>query len=389
MITRNLTRVLMAVGLLCASIAWTGWAYLNTAAAPHRVEDVATAVLADPDARLEIAGPLADQIVHGTGIDPSFTPRVREAVANAMADPRVAANVTAAFGSMHARAVGVDDIRPATIDGALLTTAVRDHLAAADPELAALIPATAVGDLHLPEYHPPFVASLRRIAVSITNWLALAAVALLACALIIGDRKYALRRFGVWAIVTGMLWAIGPRVVVYLAHRWASDADATIDVAVGAATSMVVKVATVLVGAGICSIVVARFVALGQFAGLGSQPRSAGQPVDVRSALWRRQPARSVVVAQARPQPQQRSPAPTARVDTYESGRDRTPIVGQARSSPVAPDILIKPAGWGVNQFVAPLVGPDAPPLAAEHDDTPDIDPWAHFSRPVEPPAEP
>jgi len=40
---------------------------------------------------------------------------------------------------MHARAVGVPDDRPATIDAAVLIAAVREHLAVVDPALAALI----------------------------------------------------------------------------------------------------------------------------------------------------------------------------------------------------------------------------------------------------------
>ena len=89
-----------------------------------------------------------------------------------MADPRVSANVAAAFGSMQARAVGVTDARPTTIDGATLVAALRDHLATVDPNLAAAIPDTAIPDLHLPDVDPPFVSSLRSVAEACTAWLA-------------------------------------------------------------------------------------------------------------------------------------------------------------------------------------------------------------------------
>ncbi len=403
MLTRTLTRIVMGVALLCGTIAWAGWAYLNTIAAPHRVEDVATAVVADPEARLELADPLADQIVASTGLDPALTPQVRNAVASAFADPRVSANVTAAFGSVHARAVGVDDQRPSTIDGALLVSAVKEQLAIADPQLAALIPDIAINDLHLPEYRPPLVASLRGFAVSCTNWLALIAVALLSVALIIGDRKYALRRFGVWAIVTGLMWAIGPRLFVLAAHRWATDIDATVDAAVGAATGTVTATASALVVTGIGALVIA------QFFGLGWSPDVAAQPPDRQPAPRRYRTARRAepVVGYSPP------PAP-ARIDTYEPGSYRTPVAGVPRTAPLAhrpvtappqqrsqplsqlsprsagrpvePPAL--PTAWSLAQLVAStpvpatLVPATTVPATPIGDDQSEIlDPWAHFSQ--------
>ncbi|MBI5089512.1 MAG: hypothetical protein HZB15_11835 [Actinobacteria bacterium] len=352
----------MGVAIICATIAWSGWAYLNTAAAPHRVEDVADAVVADPDARFELAGPLADQIVESTGLDPAFTPQVRTAVADTLADPRVSANISDAFGSLHARAVGVDDDRPTTIDGAILLVALRDHLATVDPALAALIPDGAVPDLHLPDVHPPFVASLRTIAVTCTNWLAAAALVLFAVALIVGERRYVLRRYGIWAIVTGLLWAIGPRVLVMLAHRWTPDSDATIAAAVGAATKVMTAAATALVASGIVAIVVA------QFAGLGQRYVDAPPPAPSPGPARQRVP-------RAEPPPVAARPAPGRRpLDVYEPG-----WVGQAPSpAPVAATTVMRPTGWGVPQFTAPL---PEPVHADGYDD--DVDPWAHFSGPA------
>ena len=43
-------------------------------------------------------------------------------------------------GVRESAVVGVPDPRPGTIDGALLLTAVRDHLALASPEVAGLVP---------------------------------------------------------------------------------------------------------------------------------------------------------------------------------------------------------------------------------------------------------
>jgi hypothetical protein len=386
LLTRTLTRIVMGIALMCGTVAWSGWAYLNTVAAPHRVEDVANAVVGDSDARLELAGPLADQIVESVGLDPALTPQVRNAVASAFADPRVAANVTAAFGSAHARAVGVDDQRPSTIDGALLVSAVKEQLAVADPALAALIPDVVIDDLHLPQYRPPLVASLRSFAVSCTNWLALAAVALLACALIIGDRKYALRRFGIWAIVTGLLWAIGPRLFVMAAHRWATDVDATIDAAVGAATGTVTAAATALVVAGVGALVVA------QFFGLGWQSEVAPEMTVPQPAARRAAPPR-----RAAPAYQQATPA-SALIDTYEPGPYRTPVAGLPRTRPPDPPPVQRPAATPLRPPPAPSQPPPLSPASslaqlvastpaslprAADDPSQLVDPWAHFSQPT------
>ncbi|MGE0000045.1 MAG: hypothetical protein AB7L17_22135 [Ilumatobacteraceae bacterium] len=374
MLSRTVTRAIMAVAIVCATVAWSGWAYLNTAASPHRVEDVADAVVADPEARFELAGPLADQIVESTALDPAFTPQIRAAVADTLADPRVSANISDAFGSLHSRAVGVDDERPTTIDGATLVAALRDHLATVDPALAALIPDGAVPDLHLPDVHPPFVASLRSIAVTCTNWLAGLAVLLFAAALIVGDRRYALRRYGIWAIVTGLLWAIGPRILVLLAHRWTPDSDATIAAAVGAATKVMTAAATALVASGVVAIVVAQFAGLGQRYVDAPPPTAAPAPA-------RAQPARVAAVpahaAPARPAPAPRQPARPAPADVYEPGWVHT------SQHPLAPPVpahaaattVMRPDGWGVGQFTAPA------PEPVPADD--DVDPWAHFSGPA------
>jgi hypothetical protein len=386
--------MIMGIALLLGTLAWTGWAYLNTAAAPHRFEDVATAVLNDPEARAEIAAPLADQIVEQTGVDRSFLPQIRDAVTGAMADPAVSANVTAAFGSVHARAVGVDDPRPATIDGAALIAAVRAQLATVDPALAAQLPELTIGDLHLPEYHPPFVESLRRVAVTCTAWLAFVAIALLALALIVGDRKYVMRRFGVWAVVTGAVWAIGPRILIEVVHRMVPDADATLAAAIGAATKMVMTVATVLVALGIGSIVAAQFVGLQ----LVPEPRD-GLAVERRTT--RRQSAapapvrQQVVPPAARPAyhvdtwtpSTQPMPAPAPATTAMATSAPPLPTRSQPPARPPAPDIVIRPAGWGVDQFTGAdrLFGPPTaknpgPDVAAAADQA--VDPWAYFSEP-------
>ncbi len=274
-----LARIVIGVALLCASLAWSGWAYLHTVADPRRAEQVATAVLDDADARHELAGPLADQIVSQADLDPdTATVPVRTAVADVLADPRIADNVIDAIGSAHARSFGLADPRPATIDGALLLAAVREHLAPSGPGLAALIPTDVVGDLTIPERSVPFIAGLRSFASAATTRLALTSVTLFGAALFIGDRARTLRRVGRWAVAAGVCWAIGPRLIVAAAHRWLGGIDATLAAVVSSATSTVTAAATVLVLAGIGTLVAARLLRL------AGEAKDARPSDDVRPA---------------------------------------------------------------------------------------------------------
>jgi hypothetical protein len=264
MLKRTFIRILLSVALFCASFAWSGWAYLHTAADPHRVEVISTAVLANPQARQEIAAPLADQIVRQANIAGVDAPAIHDAVVATMADPQITANIIAAFGSAQSKAFGVPDPRPTTIDGTALVTAVRDKIATANPELAARIPIDSIGSIHLPEVQIPYTTALRHLAENCTSWLATIAIGLIALCLVLGDRKHVLRRYGTWAIIAGALWVIGPRIIMLGAHRWAHPVDAIISTAVSAASKPLTVAASLLVASGIGALVLRQFVWLGQ-----------------------------------------------------------------------------------------------------------------------------
>lgn len=264
MLKRTFIRILLSVALFCASFAWSGWAYLHTAADPHRVEVISTAVLASPQARQEIAAPLADQIMrqaHIAGVD---APAIHDAVVATMADPNITANIIAALGSAQSKAFGVPDPRPTTIDGTALVTAVRDKIAIANPELAARIPIDSIGSIHLPEVQVPYTTTLRHLAENCTTWLATVAIGFIGLCLSLGDRKHVLRRYGTWAIIAGALWLIGPQIIMFAAHRWAHPVDAIISAAVSAATKPLIAAASLLVASGIGALVLRQFVWLGQ-----------------------------------------------------------------------------------------------------------------------------
>ena len=255
MFKQSITRLVVGLALVAASCAWSGWVFLHSVGDPHRAERIATAILDSADARTEIAGPITDQLLDQVGLDPAARATVRDAVASVLADPTVVENFIAAFGSAQANALGVDDPRPTTIDVGALTTAVRDRLAPTQPEIAAQIP-TITDTIELPTARTGAVKSLRDLAERWTTILGLGSLAALAVMMIVGDRRSVLRSFGFWAIMTGAFWAIGPRLVPWLAHQSAPDADALISATVTAVVGPITAAATALVVVGGVALVV-------------------------------------------------------------------------------------------------------------------------------------
>ncbi|MCU1399501.1 MAG: hypothetical protein JWN62_2610 [Acidimicrobiales bacterium] len=250
-----ITRLVMGIALLCGSFAWSGWVFLHSVGDPHRAERIATSILDSPSARAEIAAPIADQIVQNFALPASDKTAIADTVAQVLGDPTLAGNFIAAFGSAQANALGVNDPRPTTINAGALINAVRDRLAASQPELAALIP-DSNASIDLPKVQSPVIARVRSIASTWTTYLALIAVALIIGVMILGDRRRALRSYGFWAIFTGAFWAIGPRLAPWFAHQAASNTDAIVGATVDAVAGPITLAATVLVASGIVALVV-------------------------------------------------------------------------------------------------------------------------------------
>ncbi len=259
MFKQSITRLVVGFALIAASCAWSGWVFLHSVGDPHRSERIATAILDSADARTEIAGPITDQLLDQVGFDPGSRATVRDAVASVLADPTVVENFIAAFGSAQANALGVDDPRPTTIDVGALTTAVRERLAPTQPEIADQIP-TITDTIDLPTARTGAVRSLRDLAERWTTILGLGSFAVLVAMMIVGDRRSVLRSFGFWAIMTGAFWAIGPRLVPWLAHQSAPDADALIKATVTAVVGPITAAATALVVVGVVALVVRALV---------------------------------------------------------------------------------------------------------------------------------
>lgn len=255
MLRQVITRIVISVALLCGSFAWSGWVFLHSVGDPHRAERIATAILDDPAARAEVAAPLADQIIENFGVPTRYRDTIATTVADVLGDPDIVGNFIAAFGSAQANALGVDDPRPTTIDAGALVNAVRARLALTQPELAAQIPDTTAS-IDLPKVQSPVISRVRSLAGTWTVYLGLISLALLVAMMVVGDRRRVLRSYGIWAILTGAFWAIGPRIAPWFAHQTAPNADALVGATVTAVAGPITMAATVLVLTGVAAIVV-------------------------------------------------------------------------------------------------------------------------------------
>ena len=341
---RGLARALTGLALLCASFAWAGWIYLHTIGDPNRLERVATAVVDDPAARAEIAASFTGQLVDTLGIDGELRPVVESAVVGALSDPRVTDDVIAAIGASHANALGVDDERSTTIDTAGFMVAVRDQLVQISPEAADRIPVDGVGELDLPRFQPPGVGTLRRIAEPAVNTLAVAALGLLGLSMLLGDRRSTLRRYGIWALCSGLGWLLVPIIVNAAARAWADGVDAIVAAALSESRRTVLPVAMAIAASGVAAVVVSLLPAPGS-----SGRRSASSAVSTAPG-GRVQPTAPVrqVAPVWRPEPVTAA-QPTARVDSFVRSAPATPAPPPAP----APAPVSVAAGQAVDPWVA------------------------------------
>lgn len=362
-----------SVALLCASLAWAGWVYLHTVGDVHRAEKIATAVLDDPDANRQVATAITDQLMSTLLLEPAQRPMLRGAVEDSLHDPRVSAQVISAFGAAHANALGVDDPRPTTIDGAALVATVRENLAVVAPEVAALIPDGVVGDVTLPKVHPPGVGAFRRAAESGTTALAVAAVLLSGVALVFGDRRRTVRRLGIWGISSGLLWMVVPYLVRIAAKAWAPSVSAIVAVAARESASAVLPAAIVLVAGGAIAVVVS-FVPNLFPDDQRSVVRTTTRPVYANTSRSSGPPATARAQPAAQPAAGRGAPA-----DTFvRSGETTSVVYGTATHPPAQP--TPRPPVPPSDQVWQPTERPTVPPTGEQPSG--EFDPWSHYFGP-------
>jgi hypothetical protein len=202
-VRRSLSSLLLALALVCGTVALAAHVVDRVAVAPGRSEAALKAALRTPSTRAvlrdEVARRVAQQ-VPGVSVG-----RARDVAGRILADPRVADTA----GSLLAASPD----RRSRIVGAL------SMLRSRDPALADQVRARA--DRLLPRLRVPVLDRLgaeHERLLALRSLGATAAVVLAALALLLGPRRdRLLRRIGVWGLLAGvlgvaLLWA-GPRLL--------------------------------------------------------------------------------------------------------------------------------------------------------------------------------
>ena len=101
-----LSRLLVRVAVVAASLAWAGFVFTHTIGDPHRGERIAAAVLADDAARGQVVAPITNSVMTSTGLPAEQRPMVALEVDRLLRDPSGEAAFIAPFAgswSRHAR----------------------------------------------------------------------------------------------------------------------------------------------------------------------------------------------------------------------------------------------------------------------------------------------
>ena len=343
MIRSAVARLLTALALLAASVAWAGWVYLHTAGDPSRTPQVAKAVLADPSARRELANDVASAVADAgntalanAAVPGRTVPRIdganpalRTAVDAALADPRVQATVVDALAAAQSASLGVAPAHPATIDSSVVAAVVREKLVTANPALAATLPVLPVASIKVPVVDIPLARRVRQLAVTWVDRLALAAIAGLLLAFLLGAtrRLRVVRAAGFWGIGAGFTWMVLPKAAEWAAQQWLPGHAALVRAVVRGATGPVSATATTLVTAGVAAVVtsyvIPRLPSLRRLGWTDEHDETGGDDRSGPSATTRPngfRPGFGVGAGPRRPRRSRRRPSPTPErqpVDAY------------------------------------------------------------------------
>lgn len=325
-------RLLVRFALVAASLSWAGYVFTHTVGDPDRAERVASAVLADDEARSEIVEPVTQAVLRSTGLPADQEALVATEVDRILQDPAGARAFIDPFVGSWAEVLGIDDPRPTEFD----VMAVMAQIPALQPVLAASPPLVeSAEDVPLPRSRLGWVGGFRTFADNAVLPLAVLAVVLAFPALVIGDRRWVLRRLGAWGVGAGVTWVVLPPVSVWAARRWATGADAVVDVAVREAMTGLTVPAGALVTGGLV-VFVGSFLVPHTVDRTGrSAPPAPRHHVPPTPAETRRPgppPAAPLVVPQSTTVTQP-APAPVGGATTRMpvTATDPTPPVGAAR----------------------------------------------------------
>ncbi len=192
------------------------------------------------------------------------------------------------------------------------------------------------------------MGDVRDVIATSTYVLAVAAAIGFVVGFVIGDRRWTMRRVGLWAAFAGVGWVLIPPFVTWAASQWALGADSVIEVAVREAVGGLRSTALVLMISGIACYAASFVPAVGRLLDRPDQPMPVQPGVSPAAvpAVQQRHTAeappprqrvhtRPAVEADFRP-----APAPAARTSTtLEPTAEMPPVRRQPTATgPTRPD---------------------------------------------------
>ncbi|HEV7865800.1 MAG TPA: hypothetical protein VGR20_24100, partial [Acidimicrobiia bacterium] len=268
--------VLVAVGLLCASVAWWSFAARFTVLDTGRSARIADVLIDQPVIRDAVADGLGSALRQALPPGTPISADEIDAVAHkALDDPRALQALRTAIVDSHQRLVGDYD-GPVTLDVSPIAAAGRDALVAARPDLAKSLPKAPPLSVDLPTQHLPKLGWLPQRARELSGMAALLAATLLSLGLLAAsDRPRVLQRAGRWALRAGVGWAALGWALPYAMTRIGEPRLAALGAIGVAAVGPMIAPAVTLVCAGIGALLGARAWRLA-LAALPPAPPSSG-----------------------------------------------------------------------------------------------------------------
>jgi hypothetical protein len=130
-------RTLLFVAYLAAAVGYGSWIASRTVLDTDATKTAAKTLLSQPAVHASLTDDLADQVNRDL-TTANADPDVRNAVSQALQDPRLTAAFADAIGQFHAALMGErDENGKVAVDTRALVASVRDGLAQYDPQLAA------------------------------------------------------------------------------------------------------------------------------------------------------------------------------------------------------------------------------------------------------------
>ena len=339
--------VLVALGLVAASLAWAGFSLTRTALDPDASQRIAEAVYDDPevqsylkDAMAAAAEPFIEAGVPRAELD--------AAADRALDDPAVEEAMVGGLVRAHQRFLGGDPRpdEPIVVDATALASATRTELVNSDPELLGSLPEVPSFAVTLPTESIPDVGDLRAVVLGAVAMLSAAAVALVAAAFVVtDDRARVLRRVGLWAIGAAVFWVVFGLVVPSLAQLLLPT-EATVAGSIwGVAAEGMIDPSVIAACAGVVALVLSIVWMVGSAVMRSNRRRAArrrGEPEPRRGAPARAADAAAADEARGRAAPTRA--APTRAAPTTAPVRTPGPAT-PPRGTPVVPSSPSRPSG--------------------------------------------